>query len=1169
MPILPLASRKLRRHVKAARALVYVLILLLTLAASLVVFAGGETPNAFQEQDKTAVEAGQRAISLVSINGAGSGSGNGASQLTAVSANGRFVVFTSSATNLVPGIIDTNNAPDVFVRDRLLGITALATVRPNSNSTGNGASGAIGPGSTVGISADGRWVVYASQASDLGPLVDSDTNGVADVFLYDREGGTNRIVSAKNDDFRATGNGGSSHPVISANGQVVVFISAATDLSPTSDANAKTDVYARHILTTVTELVSVNTAGTNGGNEHSSLTSPPSISDDGRFVAFDSEASDLVANDTNGGGPFGTDVFVRDLQNDSTTLATINSAGTGSGNLNSFASSARISGNGRFVVFGSRATDLVTGITDSNGLTDIFIRDLVAGTTSIVTINVAGNAAGNDLSEFPAISDDGRFVSFTSRAGNLVPVDTNNGLGAGISDVFVRDMQTGVTELVSINSAGTDSGNSSSPGLSEISADGRYVLFTTAATNLTNIGDFNNNPDLLQRDLQTDSTTLISIDRFGNAGSSNTTGFSLSNNNEVIAFESQSGLLTTNDGNGSTDVFVLAPPPPGLTVSDVTVTEGDSGTIDAVFTVTLTDGPASGNVTATAITFTDTASFPEDFQVVFQGLTFTPGETTKLVTVPINGDVIFEGTERFTLELRDVVGAAVPDGVGVGTIFDNEQQPTLSINDISVTEGDSGTTDAVFTVTLSGPSKFSVGVGFTLANGTAVESEDFGGVGGGLLIFSGLTSTTVTVPIIGDTITEPNETFFVNLAQPSNATILDNQGVGTIIDDESASEAPTVQFSARFQSVPEGSGSIVVNVTRSGNLSALASVDYATSPNNASDRGDYTSALGTLNFASGESSKSITVFITNDVFVEGNENFLVRLSNPTGGASLGFPVEAIIHIVDNDTSAPQSNPIDDAAFFVRQHYIDFLNREPDAGGLAFWTNEITQCFPDPTCREIKRINVSAAFFLSIEFENTGYLVYRMFKTAYGDTTSPNVAIPVPIIRFNEFLPDAQRIGQGVQVGIGPWEAQLEANKNAYAREFVVRQRFLTEYPLTMTPAQFVDKLNLNAGGVLSQSERDELIAALSIPGDITFARAMVLRKVAEDADLRQRETTRAFVLMQYYGYLRRNPDDPQDTDFRGWEFWLNKLNQFNGNFVQAEMVKAFIDSIEYRQRFGP
>lgn len=268
------------------------------------------------------------------------------------------------------------------------------------------------------------------------------------------------------------------------------------------------------------------------------------------------------------------------------------------------------------------------------------------------------------------------------------------------------------------------------------------------------------------------------------------------------------------------------------------------------------------------------------------------------------------------------------------------------------------------------------------------------------------------------------------------------------------------------------------------------------------------------------------------------------------------------------TQNPISNPIDDAQFFVRQQYLDFLNRPADDLGLAFWTNEITSCGTDAQCIDLKRTNVSAAFFLSIEFQETGYLVYRIYKAAYGDTTSPNVAIPVPIIRLNEFLPDAQQIGQGVQVGIGNWETQLENNKSAYAREFVVRQRFLSAYPLTMTAGQFVDKLNESAGGVLSQSERDQLVAELDAAMDVTQGRASVVRKVAEDADLRQRETNRAFVLMQYYGYLRRNPDDPQDTDFRGWEFWLNKLNQHNGNFGSAEMVTSFLVSIEYRQRFG-
>ena len=175
---------------------------------------------------------------------------------------------------------------------------------------------------------------------------------------------------------------------------------------------------------------------------------------------------------------------------------------------------------------------------------------------------------------------------------------------------------------------------------------------------------------------------------------------------------------------------------------------------------------------------------------------------------------------------------------------------------------------------------------------------------------------------------------------------------------------------------------------------------------------------------------------------------------------------------------------------------------------------------------------------------------------------------MPVIRLNEFLPDTQRIGQGVQVGVGNWEQQLEANKNAYMLEFVQRQRFLNAFPTSLTPAQFVDKLNLNSGGVLSQAERDQLVAELTAATDVNQGRASVVRRVAEDADMRRNESNRAFVLMQYYGYLRRNPDDPQDTDFRGWEFWLGKLNQFNGNFVSAEMVRAFITSIEYTERFG-
>jgi hypothetical protein len=266
-------------------------------------------------------------------------------------------------------------------------------------------------------------------------------------------------------------------------------------------------------------------------------------------------------------------------------------------------------------------------------------------------------------------------------------------------------------------------------------------------------------------------------------------------------------------------------------------------------------------------------------------------------------------------------------------------------------------------------------------------------------------------------------------------------------------------------------------------------------------------------------------------------------------------------------SIPSSNPIEVSQTFVTQHYDDFLNRVPDSSGLAFWTNQITSCGTNTQCAEVRRINVSAAFFVSIEFQETGYLVYRMYKAAYGDATSPGVSGTVPIIRLEEFLPDTQKIGQGVQVNVGNWQQQLENNKNAFALEFVQRPRFTSAYPSNMTPTDFVNKLNQQAGGVLSAGERTQLINELSA-NNTNAGRASVFRKVAEDADLTRNEYNRAFVLAQYYGYLRRNPDAAPDGNFSGWKFWLDKLNQFNGNYINAEMVKAFISSAEYRQRFG-
>ena len=256
------------------------------------------------------------------------------------------------------------------------------------------------------------------------------------------------------------------------------------------------------------------------------------------------------------------------------------------------------------------------------------------------------------------------------------------------------------------------------------------------------------------------------------------------------------------------------------------------------------------------------------------------------------------------------------------------------------------------------------------------------------------------------------------------------------------------------------------------------------------------------------------------------------------------------------------NLSDNSQFFVAQHYRDFLSREPDPSGLNFWVNEIESCGANAASREAKRNNVSAAFFLSIEFQETGYLVYRLYKAAFGNVAGT----PVPV-RFQQFFPDTQEIGRGLVVGAPNWEQQLDANKQAFMLRFVQRPEFVARYPRTLSPTQFVDTLNANAGGVLDSTERQNLINELTT-NNTDAGRASVLRKVAEDSNLVQQELNRAFVLMQYFGYMRRNPNDPPDTDFTGFNFWLTKLNQFNGDYIGAEMVKAFITSIEYRQRFG-
>ncbi len=392
-------------------------------------------------------------------------------------------------------------------------------------------------------------------------------------------------------------------------------------------------------------------------------------------------------------------------------------------------------------------------------------------------------------------------------------------------------------------------------------------------------------------------------------------------------------------------------------------------------------------------------------------------------------------------------------------------------------------------------------------------------------------------------------------------------GTGSAIFDNVGLVLSTFQFSAGSYTVGEGDGSALITVTRTGSTTDAASVGYATADGTASQTNKYITAVGTLSFAAGQTSRTFSVLIVNNVLTEGNQALNLLLGNPVN-SGLNNPGRALLTITDNDTTVATSNPLDDAAFFVNQQYFDFLNRTPDPSGRAFWIDQITSCGTNTACVEIRRINVSAAFFISIEFQETGYLVYRIYKAAYGDLNPP--AVPVPV-RYSEFLPDTQQIGLGVVVGVGDWQTQLENNKVAFGLGFVTRSRFTTAYATTVTPAAFVDALFANAAVAPAPGDRTAAINEFGLATNTadTAARGRALRRVAENSTLNQQEFNRAFVLMQYFGYLRRNPNDAPDTNFDGYNFWLNKLNQFNGNFVNAEMVKAFIVSGEYRRRFGP
>ncbi|MBI2899935.1 MAG: PD40 domain-containing protein [Planctomycetes bacterium] len=393
---------------------------------------------------------------------------------------------------------------------------------------GGGSDSPAGPSGSLPL----PCVAFQSAATNL---VAGDTNGERDIFLRGVNGGPTLRINRSSDGAEAVG-GMSLSPAVTPDGRFVAFHSSATNLVP-GDTNGVVDVFVHDVEAGATTRVSVDSSGAEGNG--SSVF--PAITPDGRYVAFHSWAPNLVAGDTNGE----LDVFLHDRQTGQTVRVSVDSGG---GQALFDSSSASISTDGRYVAFTSYAPDLVPG--DSNGLADIFVRDLQTGTTERVSLDGAGGQAVGGDSYEPVLSSDGRYVAFHSWASNLVAGDTN-----ADADVFVHDRQTGATTRVSVSSAGAEAAGGPSYGPS-ISADGRYVAFDSTATNLV-AGDTNGYADVFVHDRQTGETVRISLGQGGAESAGGDSIFaSLSPDGRYVAFESTATNLVAGDGNGKSDIFV-------------------------------------------------------------------------------------------------------------------------------------------------------------------------------------------------------------------------------------------------------------------------------------------------------------------------------------------------------------------------------------------------------------------------------------------------------------------------------------------------------------------------------------------------------------------------------------------------------------------------------------
>ncbi|WP_395710942.1 Calx-beta domain-containing protein [Reyranella sp.] len=852
--------------------------------------------------------------------------GNDDSFDPALSPGGTLAAFASRADNLVSG--DGNDASDIFVKDLTTGLVQRITMGFLGDEANNSSFSPV-------FSPAGGKIAFVSQASNL---VVGDGNFTTDIFVWSN--GT--ITRVSTDALGNESNGFSDSPSFSANGTKIVFVSNANNLVA-DDTNGTEDIFVKDLTTGAIQRVNTTVLGDEaaGDGEGGGYSSEPIFSPDASRVAFVSVADNLVAGDTNDVA----DVFVKTLSGGAIVRVSVNASGV---QANGDSSGPVFSPNGR-VAFTSEATNLIAG--DTNGVADIFIKSLDGSITRIST-DATGSQA-NGASWGAVFSPDGARIFFASVASNLVAGDTN-----GVADIFVKDLFTGQIARVSTNSSNveTSGGNGSSEFV--LSADGNRLAFYSAATNLVNGGDNGSSDiyvrsvstvvitatDAIKAEGQSGTTLFTftvtrsgditqeqSLDwdvvgtgadaaDFGGNWPSGFVHFAPTETSKTISISVSGDTsleldeeFTVTLSAPSPGLFIMAPSATGTIQNDdtpiVSITplsavhpEGDGGTTAFTFTVSIDQSIANFESVEWAVV--DAGGHPADASDFFGGtlpsglVTFSYYDTSATITIQVAGDVAAEFNEDFSVVLSNPTpGLVLGTATATGTI-QNDDAVTVSIAPASAVkpEGNTGFTSFTFTVTLNQAAEADQTVHWAVITGSgghAATGADFGSLlpMGTVTFVAGDTTETVTIAVAGDSTVEFDEEFTVTLSSPSSGLVLGTAtATGTIQNDD----VSTVSIAPASAVKPEGNSgttpfTFTVSLDRAGVVSQTVNWAVTGPGGHAASGADFGGSLpiGTVTFVAGDTTETVTIAVAGDSTVEFDEEFTVTLSSPSSGLVLG------------------------------------------------------------------------------------------------------------------------------------------------------------------------------------------------------------------------------------------------------------------------------------------